>query len=74
MKRLSYEKDENRWEWRWSDSDDTYWTTNNEGDGIFIVTLSRNERSQVVGTCDFSLRGMTNESAKRKIRKWMTKD
>lgn len=74
MKRLSYEKDGNRWMWRWNDDDNVYWATNNRGDGVFRIDLSRDEKSQVLGTCDFSLHGMTDESAKRKIRRWMTKD
>ena len=74
MRKLAYEQDGRRWEWRWTDNNDAYWTTNDEGDGVFIVTLSRNERRQVVGTCDFSLNGLTPESAKRKIRKWMTQE
>lgn len=74
MRKLAYEQDGRRWEWRWTDNNDAYWTTNDEGDGVFIVTLSRNERRQVVGTCDFSLNGLNPESAKRKIHRWMTKD
>lgn len=74
MKRFIYKKDEDRWEWRWSDNDSVYWTTNGNGEGIFLIDPSHNEEKQLMGTCDFSLRGMKDESAKRKIRKWMTKD
>lgn len=74
MKRLVYEKDEERWEWRWSDSDNVYWTTNSRGEGIFVIDPSQNEEHQILGTCDFSLRGITDESAKRKIRKWMMQE
>lgn len=73
MRRLSYKKDEDRWMWKWSDSD-IYWTTNGRGEGVFVIDPSHNEEKQVLGTCDFSLRGITDASAKRKIRRWMTKD
>lgn len=74
MRKLKYKKDGDKWEWRWSDSDNVYWTTNGRGEGAFVIDPSHNEEHQVLGTCDFSLRGMKDASAKRKIRKWMTED
>lgn len=65
-----------RWEWWWKSSEDEdgsrpsgYWCTNDYGEGVFYVNTRRNERSQLVGTCDFSLCGLSDPKAK--IRRWM---
>ncbi len=61
-------------EWYYKGADGSYtsyYKTNNAGDGIFFVNLKKNDCSQMVGTCDFSVCGLKVASAKAKIRKWM---
>ena len=70
---LKYSQDGNHWKWWHTDNPETYWETDEEGCGIFLVDLARNERSQIKGTCDFSVSGLTLRGAKRKIRQWMNK-
>lgn len=50
-------------------SEDEYYCTNKDGEGLFKVCISRNSRSQLIGTCDFSVRGLKDDSKKAKIRK-----
>lgn len=67
---LRYRNDGKRLEWWDKDTDgDRYFCTNNEGEGIFLVDLTRNDRKQLVGTCDFTLNGVKNPKAK--VRRWM---
>lgn len=76
MKTFGYRNDGKRWMW-WLMEDveegeeipDRYYTTNNEGEGVFIVDSRANNRKQIAGTCDFSLVGV--KDPKRKIRKYM---
>ena len=53
-------------------SEDAYFTTNSEGEGIFRVDQVKNSRSQIAGTCEFSIRGIKPASAKRKLRNFIT--
>lgn len=72
---LVYKQDGACWAWhRKMDEDEDghftrYWTTNAAGAGIFVVDLKRNNRTQLVGTWDFSLAGI--KDPRRKIRNWM---
>ena len=77
---LHYEQDGNKWLWfwhSWTDGKTTsgdwyvskYYCTDSTGDGVFFVDRDRNERKQLVGTCDFSVAGLKNPQ--RKIREWM---
>lgn len=50
-----------------------YYKTNPNGEGIFYVDKDGKEQ-QLVGTCQFSVRGLTRGSGKNKIRKWMKGD
>jgi len=70
-KNLRYKKEDNRWEWTTDKDWDIYYCTNNEGDGIFHINCVRNERKQLEGTLQFSVSGLTDASAKRKIREYM---
>lgn len=70
---LHYTKEGNRWEWTTDKDWDIYYCTNNEGDGIFRINCVRNECNQLEGTLQFSVSGLTDASAKRKIRKYMNK-
>ena len=45
--------------------------TNKVGDGIFERSVLNGNVRQLVGTCQFSLRGITQKSARAKIRRWM---
>lgn len=58
---LCYEQDGNKWIWGYNTESYRYYCTNDNGDGIFL--------KQIVGTCQFSLRGL--KGPKAKIRKWM---
>lgn len=69
-KRLYYNKDGYKWSWTHDPDWSRYYTTNSEGEGLFIVDLKRNERQQILGTCQFSLRELKDH--KRSIRKYMT--
>ena len=53
-------------------TDDEFYCTNREGEGLFHVIVSRNIRSQLIGTCDFSTRGLTDASKKAKMRRALT--
>ena len=46
-----------------------YYCTNRDGEGLFYVNVERNTRHQLVGTCDFSVRGLTKDGARKKLRK-----
>lgn len=73
MRKLIYEKDGARWIWRVFGEQDRYFTTNREGQGIFVVSFSPlgGSRCQLAGTCQFSLSGLTESYAKAKVRRWM---
>jgi len=45
-----------------------YYCTNTNGEGLFYVDIERNERTQIIGTCDFSTHGLTKNSIRRKLR------
>jgi len=53
-------------------TEDEYYCTNREGEGLFFVVVSRNHRSQLLGTCDFSTRGLTDAGKKAKMRRALT--
>lgn len=75
---LIYKQDGSRWEWHWKSAETEngwygyYFTTNDDGCGIFRVDLEANDRRQFVGTSDFSLCGLKDPRAK--IRKYMSED
>jgi len=50
--------------------EDWRYETNSDGEGLFIVRPSRNERQQVMGTCQFSARSLDRFA--RLIRGGMT--
>ena len=62
------------YKWHWKSAEDEsgycrrYWTTDADGEGIFIVDLKENSRTQILGTCDFSVVGLKDPKAK--IRRW----
>lgn len=68
MKNLNYEFKGNKIEW-FVTGEDSYYTTNEYGHGVFIV--HNGERSQLLGTLQFNVAGLTKSSARRKIRKFM---
>lgn len=49
-----------------------YYKTNPNGEGIFYVNEKYEER-QLVGTCQFSVRGLLRETGKARIRRWTKK-
>ena len=61
---LHYEQKGDQWIWYWHS-----WTggKNSAGEGLFIVDLKKNERKQLLGTCQFSLRGL--KDPRRAIRR-----
>ena len=50
--------------------EDKYFSTDNCGRGIFQISASN--RTQLLGTAQFSLAGLTKSSARAKIRKYMS--
>ena len=69
---ITYEKiSEHGWKW-YIGNDDVYFCTNNDGEGIFEIDCYRNNRRQLTGTMQFSVRGLKESSVKAKIRKWMS--
>lgn len=46
-----------------------YFSTNDEGEGVFFIDLTKNERHQLLGTCQFSLVGL--KDPRSKIRRYM---
>jgi hypothetical protein len=69
---LFIRQDGKRYIWYWAKSreplPDRYYCTNNEGDGIFVIDLVRNDRKQLIGTCQFSLAGI--KDPRGKIRRY----
>ena len=55
----------------WGRDESGYYTTTKDGEGIFAVIPSRNDRRQLVGTSDFSVFGLTKSGARAKIARWM---
>lgn len=49
----------------------TYFTTNSYGEGVFFVDITRNNRKQLTGTCQFSVCGLKPESKKDKLRRFL---
>lgn len=75
---LHYKNNGNQWLWFWNSSvtgktttgelcPSYYYCTNSDGDGLFIVS-DKGKRTQIVGTCQFSLAGLKNP--KRVIRRY----
>lgn len=50
-----------------------YYCTNERGEGIFFIDQVRNDRRQLAGTCQFSVRGLKRESKKNKLRRWIVR-
>ena len=51
-----------------------YYCTNDHGCGVFLVNLTWNERKQLTGTCQFTVRGIKPESKIAKLRKWLSEE
>ena len=77
---IHYENDGKKWIWyphSWTYGKDDvgkwsvrkYYSTNSDGEGVFIIDLVRGERKQILGTCQFSLNGL--KDPRRAIRRWM---
>ena len=69
---MKYVFEGKRVEWWTFKGSDIYYTTDEEGRGVFRVR--NGERSQLLGTLQFSLAGLTKSSARAKIRKFMRPD
>jgi hypothetical protein len=69
MTRLAYRKDGHRWELHEVGNVGFYFTTNNTGKGLTIVYPYRNDRKDILGTLQFSVSGLSDSYAKRKMRK-----
>lgn len=74
---IVYEHDGNQWNW-WRESWEEepgypkgYYCTNGNGEGLFYVNLKNGDRNQLSGTCQFSLCGLKDNSARAKIRRMM---
>lgn len=69
--KLKYEKEGRQWTWYIEGDNDQYFQTSKDGEGIQEILPKRNERRDLEGTCQFSVRGVSDAWAKRKIRNWM---
>ena len=67
-KLLRYDFKGNKVEW-FVVGEDSYYTTDEYGKGVFRI--HNGERSQLLGTAQFSVAGLTKGSARAKIRKFM---
>ena len=68
MKKFRYVFVEESNEVRAYETESKYYCTNREGEGLFVVDTSKSSRAQLIGTCDFSLRGLSPAYAKKKLR------
>lgn len=66
--KIWYENQKDLWKWG-REGASHYFMTNEEGMGLFYIHPERNERKQLIGTLQFSLRGLKDPKAK--IRRWM---
>ena len=61
-------------QWTWwipvDDYNDDCYETNRDGEGIFQVNEATLERTQITGTCQFSLRGCSRSAAYHRIARW----
>lgn len=69
---LTIRHDGARYEWFIGDDDTVRYTTNNNGDGIFLVDSAANERKQLVGHCDWHI-CQTDKATRAKIKRWTEK-
>ena len=69
MTRLAYKKDGRRWELYEVGNDDFYFTTDNTGKGLIIVYPYCSDRKDILGSLQFSVSGLSDSYAKRKMRK-----
>ena len=65
---IRYEFKDKKVEW-FVIGEDSYYTTDEYGKGVFKI--HNGERSQLLGTLQFSVAGLTKSSARAKIRKFM---
>ena len=66
-----YTHKDNYWEWHLNGEEDIYFCTDKDGEGVFKIDPCRNSRDQLTGTCQFSVRGLSEKYARRKIRDFM---
>ena len=64
MKKLTYTKEENYWEAQVDFGD--YYCTGKDGSGLFHI--HGGNREQLLGTLQFSVTGLADSTAKRKLR------
>ena len=71
--RLQYDHDHNLWRWTYCDDWSRYYATNSDGSGIFYIDEVKEETVVIEPETSFSVAGLSDASAKAKIRKYMTK-
>lgn len=70
MKKLQYTKENNYWEAQVAFGD--YYCTGKDGNGLFHI--HGGNREQILGTLQFSVAGLADSTAKRKLRKAVEAD
>lgn len=70
MKKLQYTKDNNYWEAQVEFGD--YYCTGKDGSGLFHI--HDGNRTQLLGTFQFSVAGLADSTAKRKLRDAVSAD
>ena len=71
--RLQYDRDHDRWRWTYCDDWSRYYATNSDGRGVFHVNEETEEVIVIETETEFSVAGLSDASAKDKIRRYMTK-
>ena len=74
VKGLYRASEDQQWTWRIPTETDQYdcYETNREGHGIFQVNEATLERTQLTGTCQFSLRGCSRSAAYHRVERWFS--
>lgn len=68
--KLTIRRDGEKYIWFFGD-DTIHYSTNNDGEGIFIINERENSCHQLVGTCDWRT-CVTDKATRSKIKRWLT--
>lgn len=66
-----YAHDGDSWQWWARGEDGVYYRTDDDGEGVFRIDQYRNDCDQMTGTDQFSVRGLSEKYAKKKILDFM---
>lgn len=66
-----YAHDGDSWQWWARGEDGIYYRTDENGEGVFMIDQNRNNCDQLTGTDQFSVRGLSEKHARKKILDFM---